>query len=248
MTAEVSQTLVAKAVEIIEDMIFDGSIKAGDWLNIQEIVERSGISRTPFREALQCLEARGLIENIPRRGPFVKAINIQEISDVIEIRIALEGLAVRLAHKRLDQGGLQALKKLLVGMRSALTRKNVKRFIELHEQYHMKLISLAENDWLLRELANLRKITRWHRFYFQYHQKNFSYSLASHEQQFKMLSDPLANEDELVRVDAETTRRGCELLLDHIRKTEEIRQASEPHNMAHQPVRRRTQQRRRKTT
>lgn len=246
MTIAGSQTLVERAVEIIENMIFNGSIKAGDWINVQNIVDESGISRTPFREALQHLEARGLIENIPHRGSFVKAINVQEISDVIEIRIALEGVAVRLAHKRLNKEGLQELKKLLDGMRAALTRKNVKRFISLHEQYHMTLISYAGNVWLTKELYSLRKITRWHRFYFQYHEKNFSYSLASHEQQYRMLSDPLANEDELVRIDAETTRYGCDLLLEHIRKTEAERKEAEPQSQARQSVQRRARQRRRK--
>ena len=48
---------------------------------------------------------------------------------------------------------------------------------------------------------------------------NFSYSLESHKLQFKMLSDPLSDDRLLTQVDAETTRRGCELLLQHIRDT-----------------------------
>ena len=61
-----------------------------------------------------------------------------------------------------------------------------------------------------------------------------------------MLSDPLANEDELVRIDAETTRYGCDLLLEHIRKTEAERKEAEPQSQVRQSVQRRTRQRRRK--
>ena len=218
-----TRTLVEQAVDLIEELILNGEFKAGARLREQELEKRIGISRTPIREALLCLESRGMVESIPRRGCFVKTINIREISDVIEIRIALEGLAVRLAHQRVDSQGLKELKQILKKMKEAISKKDTKAFIEAHEQYHAKLISLSQNEWLERELSILRKITRWHRFYFQYSERNFKYSLASHEQQFKLLSDPVANEDDLVRVDTETTRRGCELLIEHIRKTEEAK-------------------------
>ena len=216
-----TRTLVEQAVELIENLILNGEIKAGARLREQELEKRIGISRTPIREALLCLESRGMVESFPRRGSFVKTISIREISDVVEIRIALEGLAVRLAHQRLDSEGLSELKQSLKRMKAAVSKKDTRKFIEAHEEYHAKLISLSENEWLKRELSILRKITRWHRFYFQYSERNFKYSLASHELQYKLLSDPLANEDELVRVDTETTRRGCELLIEHIRKNEE---------------------------
>lgn len=220
-----SKTLVAQAVDLIENLILNGEIKTGARLREHELESMIGISRTPIREALRELVARGLVENVPRKGCFVKTFSIREISDVVEIRVALEGLAVRLAHRRGTPEGFAELGEILKSMRTALEKKNTKAFINAHENFHAKLISLSENEWLVRELHNLRKVTRWHRYYFQYNEKNFSYSLASHELQYKLLIDPLADENELVKVDTETTRRGCELLIEHIRKTEEAEKA-----------------------
>ena len=106
-------------------------------------------------------------------------------------------------------------------MEEALQAQNAKDFMEKHEKYHSTLISLTGNSWLEKELYNLRKIMQWHRFYYQYHAANFEYSLKSHQEQFKLLSDPDSDDEILCRIDAETTRRGCELLLEHIKKTEQ---------------------------
>lgn len=221
MSLLLTNTLVPQLAGLIEGMILDGTFKVGSRLKEADLEEKFGTSRTPLREALRLLESQGLIETIPRKGSFVKKIDIQEISDVSEIRIALETLAVQLAHKRMTAQGLQKLKKELTEMEAALRNKDGKSFMEHHEKYHSTLISLAGNSWLEKELYNLRKIMQWHRFYYQYHAENFEYSLKSHQQQFELLSDPKADEEVLSKIDAQTTRHGCELLLAHIKKTEQ---------------------------
>lgn len=221
MSLLLTNTLVPQLAGLIENMILDGTFKVGSKLKEADLEEKFGTSRTPLREALRLLESQGLIETIPRKGSFVKKIDIQEISDISEIRITLETLAVKLAHQRMTPAGLKKLKKELDGMEEALKAQNAKDFMEQHEKYHSTLISLTSNSWLEKELYNLRKIMQWHRFYYQYHAVNFEYSLKSHQEQYKLLSDPNSDEEVLCRIDAETTRRGCELLLEHIRKTEQ---------------------------
>ncbi len=210
------QTLVSQAESILEDLILNGKLKSGERIKEQALEKELGISRTPLREALMLLQANGLIETIPHKGRFVKKINIKEISDICDVRIALEALAVRLAHKKVTPKDITILQSILDDMSASIKAVNSTAFIENHERFHEYLISLTGNAWLEKELHALRKLMRWHRFYFRYHEKNFTYSLKSHQLQLKMLSDPNCNEDELVRIDQETTRRGCDLLIEHI--------------------------------
>lgn len=219
MTKLSAQTLVTQAAGIIEDLILSGQLKVGTRLKETELEDMIGISRTPLREALLRLEGQGLIVTYPRKGRFVKEIDIKEISDISEVRIALEALTVRLVHRKITADDIVALQAILEKMEHALTEKDSSAFMEYHEKFHDKLISLSDNAWLEKELHTLRKLMRWHRFYFKYHDQNFNYSLNSHKLQLQMLSDPDCDEDELVKIDEETTRRGCELLLQHIRSS-----------------------------
>lgn len=214
-----SQTLVTQAANIIEDLILTGKLKVGEHLKEAELEKALGISRTPLREAMALLQAEGLIVTHPRRGRFVKKIDIKEITDISEVRIALEALAVRLAHKHITPKDVLKLQMILNQMEKALKEKDNSAFLQHHEEFHDYLISLSQNVWLEKQLYSLRKLMHWHRFYFQYHEKNFNYSFKSHQLQLKMISDPNCDEDELVKIDEGTTRLGCELLIQHIKSS-----------------------------
>ena len=219
MTSLREQTLTAQVANLIEDLILDGTLKAGERLKEFDLEKRFGVSRTPLREAFRRLESQGLVETFPRRGTFVKRVSIREITEVTDIRVVLEALAVRLAHKKATPESLARLKAELDQMQIALEAKDNKAFINSHERYHIVLSEIADNTHLAKELQILRRMMRWHKFLFAFSENIFSYSLASHQLQFQMLSDPDADEHELVSIDAETTRKGCELLIEHIRKT-----------------------------
>ncbi len=227
-TPEIStRTLVEQAVDLIEELITKGEIKAGTRLREQELEKMIGISRTPIREALLCLESRGLVESTPRRGTYVKTINADDLADNLEIWLALEGVAVRLAHQRIDADGLDTLREILKRMKTALKENDSEAFVQEHENYHTTLIAIAQNKWLERELSVVRKITCWYRFHFQFELENYKQSLAGHEKQFRLLSDPEADEEVLVNADNDIARKEGKLLLKHIRKLEAERDASE---------------------
>ena len=82
-------TLVQGAVEVIERLILEGSIKPGERLREKELESRVGISRTPIREALWCLESHGLAESFPRKGYCVRTISLKSLYDTMEVGIAL---------------------------------------------------------------------------------------------------------------------------------------------------------------
>ncbi len=74
-------------------MIVDGRIAAGERVGEERLAEMCGVSRGPVREALRILEKRRLIEIIPRRGAFVRAVSLDSIADLFNVRNALAAMA-----------------------------------------------------------------------------------------------------------------------------------------------------------
>src|ERR1700712_4849321 len=64
------------------------------------VVERLGVSRTPIRAALVRLEQEGLLQALPNGGFAVRTFSERDVSDAIELRGTVEGLAARLAAER----------------------------------------------------------------------------------------------------------------------------------------------------
>jgi DNA-binding GntR family transcriptional regulator len=77
--------------------IVDGELAGGLQLKQDELAERFGVSRIPVREALKQLAAEGLVTFHPNRGAVVSSLSLEDVLEMLEIRIALECRALRLA-------------------------------------------------------------------------------------------------------------------------------------------------------
>lgn len=89
--------------------ILKGELKPGERLLEIALAERLGVSRTPVREAMRKLEQEGLVVMIPRRGAQVASITEKDLNDVLEVRIALENVAIEKACKLITEEELGRL-------------------------------------------------------------------------------------------------------------------------------------------
>lgn len=85
-------------------MIVDGRLAAGERLGEERLAEMYGVSRGPVREAFRILEKRRLVEIIPRRGAFVRAVNLKTIADLFNVRNALAAMAVGTLARHVADG------------------------------------------------------------------------------------------------------------------------------------------------
>ena len=95
----------------LRQAILRGELQPGERLMEIQLAQRLGVSRTPVREAIRKLELEGLVLMIPRRGAEVAEITRQDLEDVLEVRAALEELAVKDACEHITDEQLQDLKK-----------------------------------------------------------------------------------------------------------------------------------------
>jgi len=87
------QTVRRQVEERLREAIVGGRFAPGDHLPDRLLCELFGVSRTVIREAVRLLEAEGLIEIVPNRGPFVAFLAPAEAAQVYEVRAVLEALA-----------------------------------------------------------------------------------------------------------------------------------------------------------
>ncbi|MCX8036833.1 MAG: FadR family transcriptional regulator [Candidatus Sumerlaeia bacterium] len=164
-------------------LIFEGHFPPGSPLPPErELAETLRVSRPTLREALNKLEAKGLIERRSKSGNYVctaippstrdaiedlLSSDIVEFSNVVEIRKVLELWAVSRATERADKRSLAALQKCLAAMKTTARFRTPEQFARHSEadlRFHQTIAEMTGNPiyvHLFHFLANLisRSIT-----------------------------------------------------------------------------------------
>ena len=137
--------------------ILKGELKPGERLMEIQLAQKLGVSRTPVREAIRKLELEGLVLMIPRKGAEVAEITIKDLEDVLEVRGALEELAVRDACDHITEEQIQALKRAASDFKKALESGDLVKCAETDIAFHDIIYSATNNRRLLQILSNLRE-------------------------------------------------------------------------------------------
>lgn len=141
----------------LRQAILRGELKPGERLMEIQLANKLGVSRTPIREAIRKLELEGLVLMIPRRGAEVADITEKSLHDVLEVRGALDELAVDLACERITEEGIEQLKKAAKDFEEALKGGDVTEFAEADVKFHDVIYQATDNQKLIQLLYNLRE-------------------------------------------------------------------------------------------
>lgn len=137
--------------------ILRGELKPGERLMEIQLANKLGVSRTPIREAIRKLELEGLVLMIPRKGAEVAEITEKNLRDVLEVRCALEELAVQLACDRIDKEKLKELHAAAEHFRQILDSDDITAIGEADEAFHDVIFAATDNERLIQLLNNLRE-------------------------------------------------------------------------------------------
>lgn len=114
----------------------------------REMAEILGMSRTPVREALVRLEMEGWVRLIPRHGFIVAPILADDLQQIYEVVEALDGIAGQLATGRATIEQLDHLEFLIQEQEKALERNDLLTWTDLDDQFHNKIVDMAQNPRL----------------------------------------------------------------------------------------------------
>jgi len=143
------------AYEMLRDSILRRVLVPGKRLDIDTISSQMGISRMPVKQALSLLAAEGLVEIIPRKGTFVAAPSYTRVSDVFDVRSALELLAAEHVIPRMTPRRLKALRRALDAFDLPDQDGDVASHMEKNAHFHALIVEFAENKTLAEMYAQL---------------------------------------------------------------------------------------------
>lgn len=122
-------SLAEQVFDRLENEILSGKYGRGEILTEMMLVSDLGVSRTPIREALHRLEQEHIIENT-QKGFLVLGVTQQNLMDIFEIRIRIEGLASRMAAERITDEQITELRETL---------ELQEFYVQRHDADHIKL-------------------------------------------------------------------------------------------------------------
>lgn len=143
--------------ETMREAIIRGDLAPGERLMEVQLAEEMGVSRTPVREAIRKLELEGFVAMIPRKGAYVADYTIKDITDVFEIRAALESLAAGLACERITEQEIDELQILVVKVGKTIKDNDLDALVEVDTEFHDRIYKASRNSRLEQMISNLRE-------------------------------------------------------------------------------------------
>lgn len=148
------------AADRLRQLIYDGELAPGSFIDEPALCERLAISRTPLREALKVLTTEGLLRHEPRRGCFVYQITERDLDEIFPVIALLEGRCAHEAAARVTQGDLRALEAQHERLRDCARSGDIAAYYQANHVIHEAIIELSDNRWLAQTIGGLRKILR----------------------------------------------------------------------------------------
>jgi DNA-binding GntR family transcriptional regulator len=155
-----SGRLTAWAYEFVRSEILCRRLQPGAVLTEGALATQLGVSKTPIRHALRALHQEGLLELGPRRQMLVCHEPPAQRQELIEVREALERIAVVHACRAMSDDDVDQLRTLLRRQRRAAEAGREDDFLDLDEQLHVTLAERAGLRLVPRVLRQLRGFVR----------------------------------------------------------------------------------------
>lgn len=162
-----AQSLVDVVAERIEAAIISGQLEPGSKLSEQGLAVSLGVSRGPLREAIRRLEGRKLLERTPNIGVRVAALSLKDLSEILQVREALECLACSLAARNMPDAEIAQLRALLdTHEQQKSVQENAGYYQETENlDFHFRIVNGSGNERLAHMLAgDLHYMLRVYRY------------------------------------------------------------------------------------
>ena len=150
--------LADRVYERLEDDIIFGHYAPGQVLTELGLAEELGVSRTPVREAMRRLTQERLIaDGDSGKGSVVLGITEEDVRDIMNIRLRLEGLASYYAAQNITPEGLEELKHIVELQNFYTEKKDPAHVKEMDDQFHVEICRQSGRHVLADTLIPLHK-------------------------------------------------------------------------------------------
>lgn len=165
----------------LRQAILKGDMEPGERLMEITLANKLGVSRTPIREAIRKLELEGLVHMVPRKGAIVASISEKDMKDVLEVRVTLEELAVKLAIQNMEEPDIDQLRRAAKKFESAVIARDIVDIVEADVMFHDVIYNRTNNGRLIQIINNLRE--QMYRYRLEYVKDARTHSILISEHQ-----------------------------------------------------------------
>ena len=173
-------SVVDQAIQNLQNYITENSLQLGDKLPTEkEVCEMMGIGRSTAREAYRMLKAMDYVTAIQGKGIFLSdkyrkndsnemalewfRENGRNMIEFMEVRMAIEPMAVRLAIPRATDSDIESLEKTHFLFQQALKDKNTVKLLSFDELFHNQIMEFTDNQLMIRISQNITECFRSYR-------------------------------------------------------------------------------------
>ena len=155
------ESLSEQAYRAIKDDIVSGVHATGERLSLDRLAEEYQVSKTPIRDALNALQHEGLVEVVPRVGYFVSQMSLEDIQDIFDLRVIIEGAAAELAAQHITEKELRDLQSVH-GNYTPGDVDSYRQYLQQCREFHCKVADATRNrrlaDVVERVLDQLQRL------------------------------------------------------------------------------------------
>ena len=215
MTQDASTASLSRGVyEHLRQAIVEGRVRPNERLVEVDVAAELAISRTPVREALQLLAADGLVTS-RRRGWVVREHTAEEITEIYEVRMALEGFAFALAARNADAAELDAITAAQNPEGVDLVTAPREKLVHANQAFHSAVIAACHNPRLIEYIRRNSEFYFNHRIAVLYTDAEARSSIEGHARIVDALrARDAARAEELIR---EHITDGLQIILATLR-------------------------------
>lgn len=143
-----TMSLRDQAYDAIKERIITLDYRPGEYLNEARVCEDLGIGRTPVHQALDRLMLDGMVEVLPRKGVIVKPVSLDDVLNLVEVRMIHEPICARLAAERGSAEELGKIVEFLDEAEELLSAHDLRRLMVHDREFHQAIARAAHNPLL----------------------------------------------------------------------------------------------------
>ncbi|MDZ7760489.1 MAG: GntR family transcriptional regulator [Desulfovermiculus sp.] len=206
------ESLKQIAYKALHQALLTGDLKPGEIYKEKDLAQMLNISRTPVREALLELSAKGLVTFLPRKGVQVTQFDLQDLNEIFELRKALELMAIEKVAATITKNQLHDIQAVLDGQRSCAQANDFMGFLSYDREFHTLFSELTNNRRLVANLETIRDLIQF----------MGAHALSAQGRLQEVITEHQAVLDALFSRDPEEARNTMDFHLEMSRKKAEI--------------------------
>lgn len=184
-----NRSLHDQVVSRVRDLIIEGSLEPGSRIDEAYLIEKLGVSRTPFREALRTLAAEGLVIVRPSKGSVVRKLTRTDVFSMLEVLANLEKLGGELACARATDTEISDLLQLHDRMMDLYRTRERMPYYKMNQDFHSKLAALSKNETLQEMQTNIQARLKRIRYIGNEKPSSWAGAVADHEEMARALKE-----------------------------------------------------------